>query len=165
MDRDIIVDDIRCRGTAKSVTNTKFSIPTREEAIKQQNESDSNKKHKVSKELTPILSDWQAWFEIPKIGLRCITTPVYSFSDLYHKDELIGPCLILQDTSTIVVRVKGSSENGKGTLYTKVDNILNINSTSSTFLIQEVQDEKYELLFGDGIFSSSFSIDELCLCR
>ena len=56
------------------------------------------------------------------------------------------------DTSTIVVRVKGSSENGKGTLYTKVDNILNINSTSSTFLIQEVQDEKYELLFGDGIF-------------
>ena len=56
------------------------------------------------------------------------------------------------DTSTIVVRVKGSSEQGKGTLFTKVDNILNINSTSSTFLIQEIQDEKYELLFGDGIF-------------
>ena len=56
------------------------------------------------------------------------------------------------DTSTIVVYVKGSSSKGKGTLYTKVDNILNIDSTSSTFLIQEVQDEKYELLFGDGIF-------------
>ena len=27
-----------------------------------------------------------------------------------------------------------------------------MDSTSSTFLIQEVQDEKYELLFGDGIF-------------
>mgnify|MGYP005747403563 FL=1 len=56
------------------------------------------------------------------------------------------------DTSTIVVRVRGSSEKGKGTLFTKVDNILNIDSTSSTFLIQEIQDEKYELLFGDGIF-------------
>ena len=56
------------------------------------------------------------------------------------------------DTSTIVVKVRGSSENGKGTLFTKVDNILNVDSTSSTFLIQEVQDEKYELLFGDGIF-------------
>tara|TARA_B100001564_G_scaffold37918_1_gene27442 strand:+ start:719 stop:2668 length:1950 start_codon:yes stop_codon:yes gene_type:complete len=56
------------------------------------------------------------------------------------------------DASTIVVRVRSSSDNGKGTLYTKVDNILNIDSTSSTFLIQEVQDEKYELLFGDGIF-------------
>tara|TARA_B100001094_G_scaffold68879_2_gene65253 strand:- start:19949 stop:21898 length:1950 start_codon:yes stop_codon:yes gene_type:complete len=56
------------------------------------------------------------------------------------------------DASTIVVYVKGSSSKGKGTLYTKVDNILNIDSTSSTFLIQEVQDEKYELLFGDGIF-------------
>ena len=56
------------------------------------------------------------------------------------------------DTSTIVVRVRGSSEKGKGTLFAKVDNILNVDSTSSTFLIQEVQDEKYELLFGDGIF-------------
>ena len=56
------------------------------------------------------------------------------------------------DTSTIVVKVRGSSEKGKGTLFTKVDNILNVDSTSSTFLIQEVQDEKYELLFGDGIF-------------
>ena len=56
------------------------------------------------------------------------------------------------DTSTIVVYVRGTNSNGKGTLYTKVDNILNIDSTSSTFLIQEIQDEKYELLFGDGIF-------------
>ena len=56
------------------------------------------------------------------------------------------------DTSKIVVRVRGSSEKGKGSLFTKVDNILNVDSTSSTFLIQEVQDEKYELLFGDGIF-------------
>ena len=57
------------------------------------------------------------------------------------------------DTSTIVVHVKDDAGNSdKGTLFTQVDNILNINSTSSTFLIQEVQDEKYELLFGDGIF-------------
>ena len=56
------------------------------------------------------------------------------------------------DTSTIVIYVKGASDKGRGTLYTKVDNILNIDSTSSTYLIQEVQDEKYELLFGDGIF-------------
>ena len=40
----------------------------------------------------------------------------------------------------------------KGILFNKVDNILNIKPTSTTFLIQEVQDEKYELLFGDGIF-------------
>ena len=31
-----------------------------------------------------------------------------------------------------------------------VDNIFNVNSESRIFLIQEIQDEKYELLFGDG---------------
>ena len=57
------------------------------------------------------------------------------------------------DTSTIIVYVKDSpSGTDRGTLFTQVDNILNIDSTSPTFLIQEVQDEKYELLFGDGIF-------------
>ena len=67
------------------------------------------------------------------------------------------------DTSTIVVYVKDDPNNipidprqrfgvDKGTLFTLVDNILKIDSNSSTFLIQEVQDEKYELLFGDGIF-------------
>ena len=57
------------------------------------------------------------------------------------------------DTSTIVVYVKDDPSGAdKGTLFTQVDNILNLDSNSPTFLIQEVQDEKYELLFGDGIF-------------
>ena len=56
------------------------------------------------------------------------------------------------DTSTIRVYVKGSSDSGLGVKYSLVDNIFNINSTSQIFLIQEVQDEKYQLLFGDGFF-------------
>lgn len=56
------------------------------------------------------------------------------------------------DTSTIRVYVKGISDSGIGNPYTLVDNIFNVNSESKVFLIQEVQDEKYELLFGDGIF-------------
>jgi len=56
------------------------------------------------------------------------------------------------DTSTIIAKVKGAGETGEGRQYSLVDNILNVVSTSETFLIQEVQDEKYELLFGDGYF-------------
>ena len=56
------------------------------------------------------------------------------------------------DTSTIVVKVKGLSDSGEGREYSRVDNILNINKSSEIYLIQEVQDEKYELLFGDGYF-------------
>lgn len=56
------------------------------------------------------------------------------------------------DTSTIRVYVKGLSDSGLGSLYSLVDNIFNVNSSSEIFLVQEVQDEKYQLLFGDGIF-------------
>ena len=57
------------------------------------------------------------------------------------------------DSSTIVVKVAGLSEAGTlGREYSLAENILNIDSTSETYLIQEVQDEKYELLFGDGYF-------------
>jgi len=63
------------------------------------------------------------------------------------------------DTSTLVVYANNynTATNtfdsvGRGSLYRKVDNILNIDKNSEIYLIQEVQDEKYELLFGDGYF-------------
>jgi hypothetical protein len=56
------------------------------------------------------------------------------------------------DTSTISVYVKGINGSGLGFEYSLVENILNIDSKSEIYLIQEVQDEKYELLFGDGRF-------------
>ena len=48
------------------------------------------------------------------------------------------------DTSTIVVTV-GNRE------YNQVDNIITVNKDSEIYLIQEVSDERYELLFGDGV--------------
>ena len=56
------------------------------------------------------------------------------------------------DSSTIVVKVQGPNETTLGREYSRSNNILNIDSTSEIYLIQEVQDEKYELLFGDGYF-------------
>ena len=56
------------------------------------------------------------------------------------------------DSSSIVVYVKGSADPGLGKQFKLVDNIVNVTSASETYLIQEIQDERYELLFGDGIF-------------
>ena len=56
------------------------------------------------------------------------------------------------DTSTIVVFV-GDRE------YKKVDNILRVNKDSEIFLLQEVQDEKYEILFGDGLIGKKLEND------
>ena len=56
------------------------------------------------------------------------------------------------DSSTIVVKVSGLNDTSLGREYSKADNILNIDSTSEIYLLQEVKDERYELLFGDGYF-------------
>jgi hypothetical protein len=56
------------------------------------------------------------------------------------------------DSSTIRVYVKNISDTGIGRQYQLVENIFNINSNSEIYLLQEVKDEKYEILFGDGIF-------------
>ena len=54
------------------------------------------------------------------------------------------------DSSSIVAYVGSPSVLGKQ--YKMIDNIVGISSISDTYLIQEIQDERYELLFGDGIF-------------
>ena len=54
------------------------------------------------------------------------------------------------DTSSIVAYV--GSPGVLGAQYKLIDNIVGISSASNTYLIQEVQDERYELLFGDGVF-------------
>ena len=54
------------------------------------------------------------------------------------------------DTSSIVAYVGSPGVRGKQ--YKMIDNIVGISSISDTYLIQEVQDERYELLFGDGVF-------------
>ena len=56
------------------------------------------------------------------------------------------------DSSTLRVYVSLVDETTLGRKYSQVDNILDLNSTSEIYLAQEVQDEKYEILFGDGLF-------------
>ena len=52
------------------------------------------------------------------------------------------------DTSSIRVEVE---ENGSSLTYNAYSNIFDVNSESRLFLIQEIGDEKYQILFGDGI--------------
>ena len=106
-------------------------------------------------------------FSIPEDVTTTISSGVGSFTDLkiyqgtflkktFVVDGSIDQRFVLDnsfiDSSTIVVKVKGLSDTGDGREYSLANNILNLNATSEIYLIQEVQDEKYELLFGDGYF-------------
>ena len=61
------------------------------------------------------------------------------------------------DTSTLKVQVRDTLTSSSRKTYSQIDNIVGISTHSETFLIQEVQDEKYELLFGDGVLGKRLS--------
>ena len=54
------------------------------------------------------------------------------------------------DTTSIRVTVESTTKE----IYTLYDNILRVDATSKLFLIQEIEDEHYEILFGDGILGT-----------
>jgi len=56
------------------------------------------------------------------------------------------------DTSKVVVYIKPSESTGDGTEYSLVNDIVDVNADSKIYLINEIQDERYELKFGDGYF-------------
>ena len=57
------------------------------------------------------------------------------------------------DTESIRVFVRKGGATA-GLEYSRIDNITALDSTSNIYLIQEIKDEKYELLFGDGFFGT-----------
>jgi len=69
------------------------------------------------------------------------------------------------DASTIKVFVSGPADGNLGREYSMIDNILNINKNSEVFFIQEVQDEKYEILFGDGYFGKKLENNSVITVR
>tara|TARA_Y100000591_G_scaffold54469_1_gene42947 strand:- start:3038 stop:5116 length:2079 start_codon:yes stop_codon:yes gene_type:complete len=61
------------------------------------------------------------------------------------------------DTSTIKVKVKPSEASTSRVTYTQIDNIVGVTSTSSSYLLQEIEDERYELIFGDNVIAKKLS--------
>ncbi len=58
------------------------------------------------------------------------------------------------DYSTIRVNVKDNFTSNENITYNMATSITEIDGTSKVFFIQEIEDEKYELIFGDGVFGN-----------
>ncbi len=56
------------------------------------------------------------------------------------------------DTSSFVVRIQESSSNTSISTYVRTTDLSAVNSTSKIYFIQETDDSKYEVYFGDNIF-------------
>ena len=84
---------------------------------------------------------------------------------VYRVDTTIDQRYIIDsaniDSSTLRVYVSDVNTSTIGRRYKQVDNILNLDKTSEIYLAQEVQDEKYEILFGDGLFGKKLQNNEV----
>lgn len=58
------------------------------------------------------------------------------------------------DYSTIRVSVRDNFTSNESIVYKMATSITEIDGTSKVFFIQEIEDEKYELIFGDGVFGN-----------
>ena len=56
------------------------------------------------------------------------------------------------DTDLMSVFVKDSITSTASTRYSRQDNLFGADKYAKTYFLQEVEDERYEILFGDGIF-------------
>ena len=59
------------------------------------------------------------------------------------------------DYTTLVVRIKLPDEQGAGVVWERVDNIIQVDELSEVYIVNEIEDEKYELIFGDGVFGKA----------
>ena len=84
---------------------------------------------------------------------------------VYRVDTTIDQRYIIDspnvDSSTLRVFVAGINDSTIGRKYSQVDNILNLDKNSEIYLAQEVQDEKYEILFGDGLFGKKLENNQV----
>jgi len=109
----------------------------------------------TSEDYTSPVSDGFASFTIPiKQGTYLTKSFVVDTSQPNQKFVIPNPYV---DTETIKVDVRNTTTDTTKKTYSKIDNIVGITTVSETYLIQEVQDEKYELLFGDGVLGKKLS--------
>lgn len=100
----------------------------------------------------PVDSNGQASFD--KIGIYegVFVTSTFTVDSSQTNQRFILPNTNI-DTTTIRVSVKNQVSES----YSLYSNILNVDKNSRVFLIQEVEDQKYELRFGDGIIGKKLS--------
>jgi hypothetical protein len=96
---------------------------------------------------TNVDSTGIAYFNNVDIFEGIFVTKNYQYNDSQPNQKFIIPNPNV-DTSTIRVRVF-STTNEEYNAYT---NIFDVDKDSKLFLLQEIEDEKYQIIFGDGIF-------------
>ena len=67
------------------------------------------------------------------------------------------------DTTTLTVKVQNSSSDSTSTTYTLATDIAALTSTSNVYFLQEVEEGKFEIYFGDGILGNAVEDENIII--
>ena len=101
--------------------------------------------------VVPINDDLIAFFENVAIVEGAYLTTTFTVDSFDPDQRFILPNANI-DTSTIRVNVKPSAGSQISRKYIQADSLFNVTPTSPVYWVQEVEDERYELIFGDGVY-------------
>ena len=107
----------------------------------------------VSDITVPVL-DGIASFDEIAIYQGSLLTSNFTYSSRTPNAKFILPNAGI-DTALLNVVVKGTQQSTTQVQYTAQDSLFNIDGTSKVYYLQEIEDERYQLIFGDGIFGKA----------
>jgi hypothetical protein len=82
-------------------------------------------------------------------GIRLTSNFTFSSNNLNQRFILPNSGI---DTDLISVIVRNNEQSTISVKYSLQDSLFDINNESKVFFLQEIEDERYEIIFGDGIF-------------
>ena len=136
-----------------SITPTPSSLTLRKGPVASTSGSFGNQSYVfcILEDITVPVFNGIATFDDLKIyqGTRLTSSFTVSTRNLNQKFILPNGGI---DTDLISVTVRNNEQSTSSTKYTRQDDIFEINQDSKIFFLQEIEDERYELIFGDGIF-------------
>jgi len=92
-----------------------------------------------------------ATFDNVKISEGTLITNAFTSTSINPDQKFILPNSGI-DTSLMTVTVKSNASETTGAKYSSQNSIFDIDSSSKVYFLQEIEDERYEIFFGDDIF-------------
>jgi len=107
----------------------------------------------VSDITVPVLNGIASFDEIAVYEGNFLTSN-FTYSTRTPNQKFILPNTGI-DSSLIRVNVKGTEQSTTKVNYTSQDSLFDIDATSNVYYLQEIENERYQLIFGDGIFGKA----------
>ena len=110
----------------------------------------------IPEDITVPVTNEIAFFDEIEVYEGLLLTQNFTVNTTKYNQRFILPNGGI-DTSTLRVKVKSNENSSTQVTYTQLNNIIGITSTSNSYLLQEIEDERYEIMFGDGIIGKKLS--------